>query len=626
MMEKSLTFENLLNGSLENFSLGVSVSGSISSAMTPQGSTSESSDITKSKNFQPGLYYNELRNYPFLKTIVNILKAPLEEAIDQIQGQIKIDLVKTDGLPAYYKDAVIIVNNFFEKCNFKDYLKRHLDEMILRGSYISYIDYKGGKLLDVIDPYNFEMIYNGEEISWIIPKENKDIASLPSQLNINSLVNQLGDFYGAGGEIKGLRGNQFIKYYYDIETIAREPRKTLTDSKNMGKKFSELITILGKDLKLNTAQKLTEEEKQRIDDILLMYSVYRPKSIFEPHLKSLFTLSIKEMVFEILSLLQYLKADYFTVAVKPHSPDRKRPLSIVQDVSAALNKYNLEFIKTFEDPSGIIRAVYDKLLNRNEVLPVLDEFSDISILNIPDMDQRLATLFQDIVETKRAKADEIGVSQESISGNSNRWEAISRNEKMVLNEMGLKNTIEKFVKQAACDIFYNHVNETYWSKENLGEAYPTTFNFSNRNHELDPNGINKQLENYSKEDGISRVGIKLNPDNFKFDLNLSTILDSYASKTKETIIAESLQATSMVLDNIKNLFSHLDVIDSNKLVSYLDNLLGIGDHTSGLIDKEKLKELIEAQQNQSPADPMMDQPVDENGNPIEGVPEEPMYY
>ena len=78
MMEKSLTFENLLNGSLENFSLGVSVSGSISSAMTPQGSTSESSDITKSKNFQPGLYYNELRNYLSEKLYLKLLsEAPL---------------------------------------------------------------------------------------------------------------------------------------------------------------------------------------------------------------------------------------------------------------------------------------------------------------------------------------------------------------------------------------------------------------------------------------------------------------------------------------------------------------------------------------------------------------------
>lgn len=611
----STTFNQLINNKLENFSIGVSAP--VGNVYSNWGSpTSNTSTINKSMTFQPDLYYRQLKDYYFIKTILNILKAPIVESIDQINGQIKVSTIK-DKDPLY-KDAVIIVNNFFEKCNFKDFLKRHLDDMILRGAFLGYIDYKNNRILEVVNPFNFTLIHNGEEFSWVIPRDPVySPADKNFSINAENLVNNLGNFYNTKDNIKGLRGNKLVKYYYDLEIIHKEPRISLINIENSFENKKAILEMLGKDVSIKTSQKLSDLEKRKLDEIIVAYTVYRPKSIFEPHLKSLFTLSIKEMVFDMLSLLQYLKSDYFTVATRQGVSDTTKPLKILNDIKSALNKYNEEFFKTFEDPSGIIKIVYDKLLNRNEILPISDGFNDISILNIPDLDQRLATLFQDIVETKRAKADEIGVSQESISGNSNRWEAISRNEKMVLNEMGIKNTIETFVKQVACDVFYNHVNESYWANKLENKEFPTQFNFDNKTHHLSDinlKGVNYELKNYSSIDGVERLGIKLDPENFTFTLNLSTILDSYASKTKETIISESIQSTIGVLDNVKQFANHSDIINSSKTIEYLKNILKIGDYTSLIINENKLKNLLNTNDNLQQEIPP-EESTDEYGDP-----------
>ena len=592
-----------------NFSLGLgggqvamgSYGGGVSLAQT-----STNDDINKSATFKPQLYYDELKNYSYLKTLVNLLKAPIAEGIDQINGQIKI--LPNNTKDPLQKDAAIIVNNFFEKCNFKKYILDHLEEFILRGSFMSYIDYNRGGLRDVMNPYDFFMINTDKGCTWIIPNDiNK---SNNAVTGASSMVSSLADFMGSSQGIHGMFANMFIRYYHTQEITVRQSRELLEQAQQNPELLATIKAILGGDIDIISNQKLTKETQKRLDKMTVLYTIARPVSLLEPFLKKLFTLSIKEMVFDMLSLLQYLKADYFTVSMRVNSPNDTGASEIVNNVKNALNRYSIEFINSFEDPSGIIRRVYDKLMNHNIVLPVIDEFSDIQLLNIPDIEQRLSTLYNDIVEQKRSIADEAGIAQESVSGGANRWEAISRNEKMSLNILFIKSTIENFIKEAACAVFYNHSNEAFWAYKYHNKALPTTFHFNNEEHKLTaPNEQNfsdsvngllyTAIGDETVKDG-NRVGIRINPTDFDFTLNLSTVLDSYASKTKETIISETMQSITGVMDGVRNFTNYQDMIDTSKAVTLIESLVNIGDYTSKILDLEKLKEIFEQPPPQEP--------------------------
>lgn len=572
--------------------------------------TSEADDLHKSASFKPQLYYDELKSYAYLNTLVNLLKAPIAEGIDQISGQIKIMPSEPDN--PLQKDAAIIVNNFFEKCNFKQFIKDHLNEFILRGSFMAYIDYNKGRLVDVMNPYDFFMIYTKDGCTWVLPNEINKKNNIMS--GTSNMISSLADFTKDSQGIHGMFANMFIRYTHGQETTSKQSREILERAKENPELLATIKAILGGDIEMITNQRLTDDTKKRLDKMTVLYSVVRPVSLLEPYLKKLFTLSIKEMVFDMLSLLQYLKADYFTVSLRAQTTSDTAASQVVNNVKNALNRYNIEFINSFEDPSGIIRRVYDKLINRNVVLPMIDEFSDIQLLNIPDIEQRLSTLYQDIVESKRSIADEAGIAQESVSGGANRWEAISRNEKMSLNIMYIKSTIENFVKEAACAIFFNHSNEAFWNYKYNHKEMPTAFHFDNKWHYLtQPDAVNFSdsvngiLYGHIESDWIkdgNRVGIPVQSTSFEFNLNLSTVLDSYASKTKETIISETMQSITGVMDGIKNFANYQDIIDVSKATQLIESLINIGDYTSKILDTNKLKQMFE--QPPQP-DPMMEQ-------------------
>lgn len=582
-----------------NFSMGIGggqmqFGGGISLAQT-----SETGDMHKSAYFKPQLYYDELKNYAYLNTLVNFLRAPIAEGLDQIVGQIKVMPVDPDS--PLQKDASIIINNFFEKCNFKQFIKDHLSEFILRGSFMAYIDYKKGRIIDVVDPYDFFMIYTKEGCTWLIPNESNKRNNM-----IMSGANLMGDFVNFTNQgVHGMFANMFIRYVYGQEVVSKQSREMLESAKSNPEMLANIKAILGGDIDLDTNQKLTEETKKRLDAMTVLYSIIRPVSLLEPYLKKLFTLSIKEMVFDMLSLLQYLKADVFTVTLRTQVTSDTGAAQIVNNVKNLLNRYNIEFINSFEDPSGIVRRVYDKLINRATVIPMADEASDIQMLNIPDIESRLGTLYQDIIESKRTIADEAGIAQESLSGGANRWEAISRNEKMALNIMYLKSTIENFVKETACTIFFNHSNESLWDYKYNNKEMPTTFHFADEWHTLtQPNeanfseSVNGILYGVAADPSIkdgNRVGITVKPTDFEFVLNLSTVLDSYASKTKEGIINETMQSITGVMDSLKSFANYMDIINPAKASQLLESLISIGNYTSNIVDPEKLKNLFTQQ-------------------------------
>lgn len=605
-----------------NFAIGLGGVNAVS-GIGLNSFTATNDTVNQSKTFQPSLYYEQLKNYPYLRTLVSILRAPINEAIDQINGQIKI--TSNQKKNNIVTDAVIIVNNFFERCDFKSYLKQHLDDFILRGAYLGYIDYRGGAIVEVIDPYNFLMVNNGKEYTWVIPS---DINNTLLQVNQNNLytgstVRSLGEFYRGDSTSSGFPAYRFLKYFFDTEVVQKETRRVLTSNVTNTTVTQNLNAILGGKSNIVTAQKLTDDEKSRLDQILVAYTMSRPKSLFEPYLKSLFLLSLKEMVFDLISLLQYLKTDYFTVHIRAGVQKNERVSAIVKNIQAALNKYNLDIIRTYEDPSGILAAVMDKLINRNEVLPIVDEFSSIDLLNIPDIHQRLDVLYNDIEGIKKRIADEVGIAQESISGSSNRWEAISRNEKATLNVMNIKTTVEYFVKSAACNIVYNHMNEHYWLNKLKGDPFPTSFNFSGELSKID--GINSVLTFYSnspeyKDLQGGSIGVMLNPNVFEFQLNLSVILDSYAAKTKENIIVENIQSTSTLLDNLKGLLqNHADILDKSNVIEYIKSLLKIADYASNIVDDNKLLEFVSQMAEMPPMDPMMQQDPNMDPNAMGGM-------
>lgn len=604
-----------------NFSMGLGGSVGPLAGGVSFGQTSQTDDMHKSMSFKPQLYYEELKSYSFLNTLVSLLEAPILEGIDQIKGQIKVTPI--DVKDPLQKDAAIIVNNFFEKCNFKQFLKEHLAEFILRGSYMAYINYKQSKFTDVMSPYDYYMIKSNGQCTWIIPNEATKKNNIIT--GASTMLNAFSDFY-SGGQMTGMFANMFIRYSYKQETVKWQSREILKQAKENPQLLESVKAILGGNIDIISSQKLNEDTRDRLDKMTVLYSIERPVSILEPFLKKIFTLSIKEMVFDMLSLLQYLKADYFTINIRAQTSSDTAAARIATNVQAALNRYSIEFINSFEDPSGIIRRVYDKLLNKNIVLPMLDEFSDLQLLNIPDIEQRLSTLYQDIVEAKRSIADEAGIAQESVSGGANRWEAISRNEKMSLNIMRIKATIEEFVKSVASVIFFNHSNESFWDYRYNKKELPTTFHFANETHYLTPphskdfsqslNGLlYGDINNPEVKDG-NWVGINIQPEKFDFTLNLSTILDSYASKTKENVIAETIQSIKGVMDGVKDFTNYQDIIDPDKAVTLLEDLINIGDYTANIIDMEKLKQLFEQP-------PMQEQQMEEGME--EGL-EEPAYF
>ena len=78
------------------------------------------------------------------------------------------------------------------------------------------------------------------------------------------------------------------------------------------------------------------------------------------------------------------------------------------------------------------------------------------------------------------------------------------------------------------------------------------------------------------------------------------MLDSYASKTKEAIISETMQSITGVMDGIKTFANYQDIIDTSKALQLLTQLVNIGDYTSKILDAKKLQDMFEAPPQQEP--------------------------
>lgn len=554
----------------KNFSFIQGLTG-VPSAGFGMGVTGENSNINISNTFNPEIYYDLMEDFSFLDSLINAFATPISEILDKTE--FTLGLTDTDTNTSY-GDACIIINNFFKDVDFKSYIKNNLKEIILRGGYLSYLDYPNKNLDDTINPYMYtSLVKNGRPL-WITPSFGRMGGS-----QVNSQVvpafPQSDSGFGSSFVKNGFPSVFFTDYYYSLKTVSTFTREQV-DQLIRGEGGEILKGVFSMKEENPSYQLLRSEVKTALNKIRVSFKISRPKSFFEPFLKDLFTLNLKRRVTDILQITNLTRNDILAMNLQSVEINSGETDRLKNALSSLLNKFSQEFIRTYENPTSLLTTVLAQLTNRIDLVPVVNSFSDISVLNIPDHEQKLQAALADVQEMERRIAGTASVPEEILTGSANRWEAMARNEKYMTTILHMLASITNFVKRTAVTVYYNHTNENYW-----------------RNVYTEPSMSRLHENQYETH------GILLNSNIFSFKMDSSTQLDAYVSKPKTALALERVQAITNMSDAI-NLLLQSKFIDPQKIAEFLKKTMYSTDNTadeSSVFNLEKIKKMAEENSN-----------------------------
>lgn len=406
-----------------------------------------------------------LQDYPLTNLFLNIYVSVIGDIVNKTAFDVKIENCQDD--------LVEDINNYIKDINFQEFIRKNLRESLFWGSYAA-----------------------------------------PIFLNKTTGKFKLGEF---------LRSDKLVPAYFEGELTSYVYKE---DEANMfGTGDGEVISIpadevvfIGFDMHRKFPVVLDRENKKGIDKITVNL-VYRfPMGIFDDCLYLLYNHLLNTYIKQLLTLKNALRPDVIMARQIDQDPSNTESVDDIENIEACLNNNESGVVMgLFGDPSMVLTSITSSILNQLKVVPSLMNYSDFESIEFPQLEEKLRRLSDDLQDTKLQIGNQLGIPEELLNSNSNRWEVVSRSATFQhavnkrLNDISeaLKITVVNYAKK-------------YHGVEILPYDISVTFDTNNflfnadylQKQEL----INNQLESISRMfSNAAQIKEDPNIDRFEFD-------------------------------------------------------------------------------------------------------------
>jgi hypothetical protein len=182
-----------------------------------------------------------------------------------------------------------------------------------------------------------------------------------------------------------------------------------------------------------------------------------------------------------------MKSDMVKVTANGRA-DVAKLTDLANKIENLMNTDNANMICSFQDPNIMVSQIQDKLLNRFRVLPEMMEYSTISEFEVPNWNQRLEMLQNDIQRRKMNITSALSVPQEFLNDGQNasnyRWDIISRNQHFSDALVQFMVTISHAIKQFCTAYVFRktgkYIRADSWKHHFNAESYLYAFQQQSR--------------------------------------------------------------------------------------------------------------------------------------------------
>lgn len=192
---------------------------------------------------------------------------------------------------------------------------------------------------------------------------------------------------------------------------------------------------------------------------------------------------IKYLMRLLLSVKDTIRPDILVATMtSKQSGSADKVATALQNIEAMVN--NGENMLDFRnvDPSAMVNIIFTAVLNQIKVVPGLESYTDLRLLEQPDFKEKLTKLAEDLKDGKSSIANIIGIPEELTEGNSNRWEAMSRSSRFLTLISSKLTSISTPVKELALNRYRVLTNDkTASNLEAVGVALDANNVISNQN-------------------------------------------------------------------------------------------------------------------------------------------------
>lgn len=469
--------------------------------------TNSNQDLSKMFNLDPDVFFEFLNDYSFLNALVKAYKDPLAEIIEGDDFDVKLD----GG------NLARVANEGIQAVSLKKFILDHLADFIKRGTYSGFLS------VDQVDPDTHE-------------KNTSITDSVHPYKNI---------FFERHGKFLKLEMNKvkfkffevFI-YFFEkktLNTYSKFETKEAMRQKDREKDFSGIITNKrfspktpeGPEIKPPDMTKEEWETKKAKEKLSSDIIQFRGKSIFEPFLRDLFHLFLLEYIYGQIALTEYMKSIMLKVTASGKA-DVAKLTEVANKIENLMNTDNANIICSFQDPNVMVSQIQDKLINRFRVLPELNDYSMLDELRVPQINERIEMLKQDIQTRKNSLTNSLSIPQEFLNegqANSNyRWDIIARNQHFSDSLVQFLGTVAYAVKQ-----------------------FCTSYVFA-------------------------KTGKYVPVDDWKFRFNYESYLYSFMQKSRMMILTERVNEAAQLIQLVDQV-TQLPIVNRNILIEYVNKEL-----------------------------------------------------
>lgn len=351
----------------------------------------------------PNMYLDYLEDWDWIEGLITCFASPLREVLSKSQYKISF---KDDSM----KSSEDFINAQLAELDMPRVFVDSLKSVIYRGSYFKLLVYnsenKKFKVLDMRRPWR------------------------------TTLVKRLGQPVGyiRNGKFLDLKEGVFGAY-------------NLTTKK----------TVSLKDIKTGSIQNsikkaLGKNYNSRLEDDILAYTHSIPRGLFFGQAQKLFQIYLNEFILQFLALKDSVRQDLITVTVTSVPKRTVNTAQVAQAIEDAVNQGSNLVVQ--QDPQNLLSQVVFALFNNARVLPSVDNYSNINSLELQNLKDKRAQLYQETEDLKRQVIANLGIPEELQAGTGNRWEILSRSDKYLTSINSFVSMFEDILEQQVVSMMH----------------------------------------------------------------------------------------------------------------------------------------------------------------------------
>lgn len=421
-------------------------------------------------------YYQFLHSYHFLTGILDVFTASISEVIESSNLSITCSNEKVTNT------QLDEINKFIVDINLKAQIIEDLDDHVFKGGYYYNLDIDNRKLYSVLDYNKFQVVKQGTNVVGYI---------------YSNKYHKLGDA---------------VAYWYRKDESIGVPKSKLTKSKT----YKGILT-----------KEVAERESY---EILITKSTV--KGIFKDQLQRLYQCYVMEYIQFFLGLRESVKPYILSMNYTGNRTDISQAAQASDRIESLLNQPS-SFMNSVMDPLAFMNTITYTLFNNIKVVPNVDHFNNLSELQSGDFTNIRDKASRELDESKKQVLNNLGVPEELMGGNSNKWETASRNDRFAT-------------------ILNNHLTREANFIKMVALAY------------------------------IQHKGWNIKYDELKLNLSASSFMATYQQRTKLSVLTDRLSEVQKLIETSQNLINN-KVIDEEKLKKFMIDQIGSMDAGIGSI-------------------------------------------